>query len=361
MKNIFNAIKNFGAYSTLITTFVFFTFPSSSSYKLKGFEFGGGGGVTDSSSYSMEGVAGEVSGEQSSSTYKLNSGLAFVQQANVPDSPTLQNNGSWYNKLLLIVNTSNNPTDTKFAIAISTDDFVTTRYVQNDNTVGDTLGIEDYQTYANWGSGSGESIIGLTPNTTYKVRARALQGKYTETGWGPASTGTATSNVSLSFDIDIGSSSNANTNAPYSLSMGELTLGGVTTPSDQIWIDIDTNAQLGAYVYVYDTYGGLKASNIGYTIASSTTDLASATQGYGIRAGSVSQSAGGPLAAVSPYTGTSDNVGIVNTTIREIFSTSSSSITAGRGSILIKAKTSNVTPSSRDYTDTITLVAAATF
>jgi hypothetical protein len=354
-------LKRLGSYSALFSVFVFFAFPVSTSYKLKSFEFGGGGGITDSGSYSMEGVVGEIAGAQTSGSYSVNSGLAFVQQTNTPDAPTLQNNGNWYNKLLLIINTSNNPSDTKYAVAISSDNFVTTQYVQSDNTVGNTLGIEDYQTYANWGSGTGEYIIGLNPAVTYKVKVKALQGKYTEGPWGPATSGVATSNVNISFDIDIGTTSSANTSAPYSVSMGELTLGGVTTASNQVWVDLDTNADLGAYVYVYDAYGGLKASNINYTIASASTDLGTATEGFGIRTGSVSETAGGPLTAISPYNGASDNVGIVNTTVREIFSTSSSSITGGRGSILIKAKTSNVTPSSSDYTDTLTLVAAATF
>ena len=44
-----------------------------------------------------------------------------------------------------------------------------------------------------------------------------------------------------------------------------------------------------------------------------------------------------------------------------ILTSTSAPITAGRASILLKAKASTLTPTAGDYTDTITMIASATF
>jgi hypothetical protein len=75
----------------------------------------------------------------------------------------------------------------------------------------------------------------------------------------------------------------------------------------------------------------------------------------------VTQSAGGPLAAVSPYAGTLENVGVINTSTQTILNSSANPITAGRASFLLKAITSTTTPAATDYAETITAVASATF
>ena len=73
------------------------------------------------------------------------------------------------------------------------------------------------------------------------------------------------------------------------------------------------------------------------------------------------KASGGPLSAASPYNTASDNVGVVDTTIRALYSSSNLPVTGGRASILIKAKPSNLTPASNDYTDTLTLIASGSF
>jgi hypothetical protein len=98
---------------------------------------------------------------------------------------TLVNSSNWYNKLLLTIGPEANPSDAKFAVAISTDNFVTTQYVKSDFTVTSTLSFTDYQTYAAWGSGSGVMVRGLTRSTVYTVKAKAYRGHYTESGYGP--------------------------------------------------------------------------------------------------------------------------------------------------------------------------------
>lgn len=92
-----------------------------------------------------------------------------------------------------------------------------------------------------------------------------------------------------------------------------------------------------------------------------SNDLSGVGEGFGLQGETVGQGSGGPLAKVSPYNGSGENVGIVNTTIRELFSTTSSPITNGRGSFLMKTKASTTAPASGDYTDTLTLIASSTF
>jgi hypothetical protein len=334
----------------------------SSSYKLKGYEFGGGGDANiESTSYSMEAILGESAGELESASYKTGSGLTFVQNANVPPAPLLVNSAQWYNKLKITINQdSGDPTDTKYAIAISNDNFVSdTRYVQDDNTVGTSLGSEDFQLYSDWGGASGSYIIGLERNTTYTVKVTAMQGKYTQSAFS-ATAQASTSDMILTFDIDV-SSTDTETAAPYAVTVGSLIPGSVTTATDKVWVDFATNADYGGYVYITGLNTGLKSSNVNYTISSATSNLSSLSEGYGVQSSSATQSTGGPIAAVPPYNGTSENVGVVDTTTREIYSSSSLPVTGGRSSFLIKAKSKTTTPSASDFTDTLTIVSSATF
>lgn len=345
---------------SLIPIFIFFVMPASTNYQLKGFEFGAGGGSLDSTTYSLDAILGQQDAASMSSTiYNVRGGLIFAQMSGVPPAPTLTNSSNWYNKLLLVINNTGNASDTKFAVAISDDNWVTTKWVQSDNTIGSTLGIEDYQTYANWGSGTGENIIGLTPNTTYWVRVKALQGEFSETGLGPQASAT-TSNPTLDFDIDV-SSSDTETAAPYTLAFGSLSAGSVNTATNKVWIDIATNGTAGAYVYISDSNAGLKSTALNYTIGAVSGDLASLGEGFGAQSSTDTESAGGPLLPVSPFNGTSENVGVINTTVRELYSTSGVPITGGRGSFVLKVKPSSITPASTDYADTLTIVASGTF
>ena len=334
-------------------------FPASTNYRLKSYDFGNGGAVADSPNYRMEGQSGEVGAQQaSSSSFGINSGLLFVQQANVPVAPVFQNTENWYDRLQFILNTSNNPTDATYAIAISKDNWVTTEYVKTDNTIGTSLTIANFQTYTAWGGGTGNYIIGLQANTTYQIKVKARQGTFTESGWGPVATA-STSSVTLSFDIDT-APTDQSTNPPYVVDFGALTPGSLATAQDKIWVSIDTNANSGAYIYIYDQYGGLRSQVEAYTISAQSVDLTGAAEGFGLQGDTATQTSGGPLALVAPYNGAGNNVGIVDTSFREVFSTTGPVI-GGRGSLLLKAKPSNLTPSASDYSDTLTFITSATF
>lgn len=336
--------------------FLIFVFPASTNYQLKDFGFGtGGAGNATSGSYALDAISGEQSaGKLSGASYNLGSGLIFTNQANVPPAPTFTNPSNYYNKLKIVIDTGSNPSDTKFAIAISTDNFVSdTRYVQSDDTVGATLGIEDYQTYTNWGGAGGTLIIGLVPSTTYKVKVKAWQGKFTETGYGPIATA-ATVSPQMTFDIDV--SAIDEDNIVSATGFGNLFAGTVTDSAEKIWVNFETNGESGGRVYVSGSNAGLQSAHASYLISAVTDNLTSANEGFGAQ----KYTATNGLTITTLYDTTGNSVGIIDTTIREIF-TASAPTTNGRGSFLLKAKSSAVTPAASDYTETLTVIASASF
>lgn len=338
---------------------MFAALPAGTTYKLQSYGMGSGGVANaTSSSYAMEAISGETSGLMTGTTYDAGAGLIPTQLANVPDAPTLQNNAFLYNKLRIIMNTGNNPSDATLAVAISTDDFVTTQYVQSDFTIGSALGIEDYQTYTAWGGATGVYIIGLSPNTTYKVASRAMQGKFTESKYSAIATA-ATINPALTFDLDT-AATDIESAAPYNVTFTDLLPATAVMSTQRIWIDFETNGETGGNLYMYGQNGGLTSVKASHTIPSATADLTVAGRGFGARTNSVTQSAGGPLDPVSPYDVGGGNVGIVDTSIRTIY-TSASPLSAGRASMRLGAKVTAITPSASDYTEILTIVAAANF
>lgn len=220
-----------------------FAVPTSLNYELMDYGFGGGGtGNSTSSHYSVLGIAGEVSGKSATSNYSADSGLVYLLQSNVPPAPALTNPGSNYDRLKFVINIGNNPGDAKFAVAISDDNFVTTRYVQNDGTVGISLGLDDWLTYAGWGGTSGTYITGLTQNTTYKIKVAAKQGNFTQTDFGPLAVQT-TSIPSLTFGI-----------SSDTLTFSNLNSGNNYTDSTKsTLLTTSTNAYNGYIIYGHDT------------------------------------------------------------------------------------------------------------
>lgn len=335
---------------------LFFVLPASTNYQLKDFGYGGGGtGNSTSSNYAIEGIVGEQNaGKLSGSTYDLGPGLQFTNQANVPPAPTFTNPSNYYNKLKIVLDTGDNSSDTKFVIAISTDSFVSdTRYVQNDDTVGATLGSEDYQTYINWGGAGGTLVIGLLPGTTYQVKVKAMQGKFTETGYGPTASA-ATVNPQMTFDIDVAAADVDN--SVSSIALGSLVASTVVDSTEKIWVDFITNGETGGRVYLYGSNAGLSSTRAAYTISAVTGNLTALTEGFGAQGSTATNG----LSEAMLYDQTGNTVGIVDTSIREIF-TIAAPTTNGRGSFLLKAKSSTVTPAAGDYTETLVVIASASF
>lgn len=333
---------------------VFFAaLPATTNYQLNSYGFGSGGTANSTTSnYALEGISGEISGQTATTaTYNVKPGFIETQQANVPKIASFTNgSGSYYNKLHFVIDQQGNPSDALYALQISTSsDFSTgVSYVKSDTTIGPTLTLSDYQTYAAWGGSSGSDIIGLTANTTYYLRAKATQGKYTESGWGP-SLSAATVNPSLSFSV-----------SPTSINMGNLNAGSVVDAPQTIDISFATNALSGGDVYINGKNTGLLSATRSSTIPSASGDLSSLSNGFGARVTAAGQSSGGPFSSVSPYNGSGNNVGITDTNIRKIFTTAAP-VTGGSGSVLLKAKANINDPAASDYTETVTMIAAASY
>lgn len=354
--------------------------PATTTYKLNSYGFGSGGTANSgTSTYSLEGISGELSGQTAAtSAYQTKPGFIETQQANVPKI-TVTNPSNYYDKLKAVIentlpNNPNNPTDALYAMQVCVGvDFNpvtlscsgTTMYVKSDHTLGATLAQADYQNYASWGGTSGTTIIGLASNTSYYIHAKAAQhlfnspigGRYTESGYGPSSNA-ATAGQQFSFclynDYGVGCGS-GNT-----ITFSNLAAGNVSSSPTNMGVDFATNANSGGKVYIYSANGGLKSARTGITINSATADLGSASSGFGGQIISVNQTSGGPFSKVSPYDGSANNVGILGTSVSEIL-TSSNPLVGGKAAIQLQAKPSTTTPEATDYTETLTVIAAAIF
>lgn len=329
--------------------------PSSTNYTLKTYDIGSGGGTSTSGNYGMQGGAGSQSGSaQSSTTYGIQSDGKGVMNVAVPPAPTLTNPSAYYDRLKLVLSTGSSPSDTKYLIAVSTDNFATTRYVQTDNSLGASQAITNYQTYSAWGGSSGFLIVGLSASTTYQVKVKALQGKYTGSAFSPvASASTVAPSVSFSLTTTLTST------PPFTVGFG-LTSGSVVNGNANALIGLTSNANNGGAVYVHDTNSGLYSTLANTTISSVSADLSSTSSGYGAQVASVGQTSGGPMAAQSPFNGSGSIVGGLTTSLQHLVTTTSP-VTGGTATLFLKAKVAALTPSASDYADTVTLIAAMNF
>lgn len=331
--------------------------PSSSNYILRNYDWGSGGTSSSSSSnYKLNGVSGSQTGNlQSSTNYNNASGPQNVQNANIPAAPTVTNPTSYYDRLKVVLNVGTDPTDTKYLIAVSSDNFATTYYVQTDNSIGTGVSLTNYQTYSAWGGASGFTMLGLLPSTTYKVKVKALQGNFTGSDYGPtASAATVAPSLTLSLTTTLTAT------PPFAVNFASLTSGSVVNGGADAVLGITSNAVSGGTIYVQSTNAGLKSNLTGTTVSSATADLTSAASGFGAQVVSTSQTSGGPLTSVSPFNGTSNNVGGFTTTLQNLLSTTGP-ITTGSATVRLMAKVDAITPSATDYSDTLTFVAAMSY
>ena len=336
-----------------LTLGLFAASPTSTNYTLKSYDFGNGGGSGSSTNYKLNVSTGAQSTTtQTSTTYSVNSGELPTQNANVPPAASFTNPSSEYNRLKLVINTGNNPTDTKYLVAISTDAFASiTNYVQTDNTIGSANGVAVYQTYAAWGGASGVWVVGLVPSTTYTVKVRALQGNFSGSAYSPTAS-VATVSPSLTFSV----ATSLTGIPPYAITFTSLPSGVVTSGDATANLGLTTNAMSGGTVYVKSS-GGLTSASASFTITSASADLSVATSGYGALVSTLGQVSGGPLTSASPYNGASNNVGALTTSLTLILTTAAP-ITTGTSTVTFKAKVDSITPSAADYSDAITFVAA---
>lgn len=330
-----------------LTSLIFASFGQSSTLELQSFSVGPGATNTSTSStYSLQGSTGEqTNGTITSTTYTNGNGSINTEQINVPLAPTLSNGGGTYtNELNMIINTNGNPSDTTYAVAVSTDNFATVNYV---GVSGALQSSQYYQSYTAWGGGSGSFITGLTSSTTYEVKVAALEGEFTNTNFGPYSS-QATGASFTTFSV-----------SPNSLSLGSLLPGSIET-SGNLTLGFSTSGATGGSVYVSGTANQLHSVTVSSTISSYSGNLTTPTQGFGLQVTSATQSTGGPLGSVSPYNVTGTTVGSESIVPAQILTTAAA-LSGGSSIVVIKAKASNITPAALDYSETLTFIAAASF
>ncbi len=365
----------------------------STNYIIKDLTVGSGGGEDESSSnYRLVQSIGDNLNDDrfDSSNYKLGIGTPLNWMATAPsivcfetttDGSTscsdadvnpdgmvmLCGDGGCYDKARFELNSENNPSDTLYSIQITTDsgwsswDYIdgATFMVENSSNHD----INDYLTETSWeGTVSSFNVLGLSCGTTYYLRATALHGDFTESDPGPDSSAT-TSYPQITFDIDIANigGSGSETSSPYSIDLGQISIGSVTTATDLIWLDLGSNASGGAVISVLDNYTGLYSPTTSYTISSSDSDLDSASEGYGLQEYSSTVTYLGPLSVESAFGNGGNTVGGISTTPANIYNTSSKPIYGGRSSLYVKAKASNNAEAASDYEDEITFRVVGTY
>jgi hypothetical protein len=339
---------------------VFFAaLPTTTNYSLQSYGFGSGGTQNSSTgSYSLEGITGEVSSQaDNTATYTLKPGYIQDQQANMP-SVTMTNPSNYYDKLHFVIDAQGNPSDALYALRIQTTSTTcssptATYYVKSDLTIGASLTVSDYQNYSTWGGAGGANIIGLSPNTTYCLSAKATQGKFTESGYGPASSA-STVGQQITFCLY----TNANCAAgghSESLSL----LPGTVATSGNIGVDLSTNADAGGSVYIYSTGALTSTSHPGTPInsssAGSTANLGSAAKGYGAQINTAVS-----MSKITPFEQSNTIVGSLSTTVQKIL-TAAAPVNSTGNQIQLQAKSDNTIKTATDYTDTVTVIAAASF
>ncbi len=329
---------------TSVSVTLFAALSSSTNYNLNNYSIGPGGtNNSTSTTYSGQATVGvQSNATSSSSNYTSKNGSIGAQQLNIPGAPTLSLVSTTY--MTVKINTSNNPSDTVYSIAVSTNGFSTTSYMQADGTINSTA---VYQTYSAWGSGTGTVMVGLSSATTYSVKVDAKQGQFTNTAYSAVASAT-TITPSVTFSV-----------SPNTLSMSNLIPGSPVT-SPNISFSFATNAANGGSVYVSGQNGGLNSSTQSYTIAGYTGNLSGQSEGFGVQAGSASQSSGGPFTVASPYNGTGNTVGAETSTPTQMIY-SNAAITGGTANANVQAITSSGTPTSTDYQEVLTFLAAASF
>lgn len=141
--------------------------------------------------------------------------------------------------------------------------------------------------------------------------------------------------------------------------MPSLLTGTVVNSPLTIDITFATNALSGGDVYINGLNTGLFSSSKSNTITSATGDLSILTRGFGAQV-TTTGSTSGSFTSVSPYNGTSNNVGLTDTTIRRII-TATGPVVGGTGSISLKAKSAISDKAATDYTEILTMLASASF
>lgn len=364
----------------------------STNYKIVGAKTSSGGGLGDSTNYSLINSVGKISANPRvySTNYRLYLDPSFAFLA---AQPTIQcfetdTNGSTactsgppellaggmvaicggdgcYDKARFEISASSNPPDTLYGVQISTDNFISdTRYIDGSTFRPESsYDINDFRTEAVWET-EDFNIQGLSPNTTYYLRVSALHGDFTQSDNSIIAYATTVVG-SVEFDIDIAISTGTDTETapPYSITFTDSTAlipgASATTASTLVWLDINSSSIGGVSIIQNGKNGGLYSPTTTQTINSDTEDLdISLAEGFGLQSYYIDYySSGyfGELTAETNYTGSLNNVGVVSTTANKIYS-GDGPIKDGRVALYLKARAGTDKEAASDYGEEIYFV-----
>lgn len=287
----------------ILIFFVLFAIPSvviaqtmgSPTYNIENSILDGGGERSSSTNYrSMDSISNIESNTSSSTNFRNLSGFQPGAYPGVPGQPSLVNTGGvLYNALdFIIVPGPGQQSDTVYAIAISSDNFITTSFIQTDDTLGPN---EAWQSYTGWGGGAGERVVGLQPNTQYKIKVKASYGsgsnaEDTESGYSLEATA-STVGQTLSFAVAGVSSgtvvegeTTTVTSTATSIGYGLLTIGDGNPNIAAQTITVSTNAT-GGYTATVRQDQDLTSPNNDTIATVSGTNASPAAFGTGVTTG----------------------------------------------------------------------------
>lgn len=276
-----------------------------------------------------------------------------------------------YDRARFEIGNSNNPADTIYGVMISTDNFVSdVKYVDGNTFWPESISthnLSDLHTKEDW-ENPDFNLLGLQSSTTYYIKIFALHGDFTQSEAGPVASAT-TSSGAVFFDLDIEDSNgiSAETNPPYGISFtGAYSLIPGSTPTtaeDRIWMNATTNSQGGFAILTKGLNGGLKSNTTGQIIVSATTDLNTASDGFGIQSEYINQDTYpylGTISAMSDYSGTGNYVGIVGTSASKVYE-ADKPIFNGRMSVKVIAKPGANKTAAADYQESIYFILVPRF
>lgn len=256
-----------------------------------------------------------------------------------------------------------NPTDTLYAVQISTDNFVSDiRYIDGStNEPKSTVTLNDFRTKTAWETDT-FNILGLEENTQYYLRIIALHGDFTQTEEGPSDTAT-TAGATSSFDIDIADTGgvSAETDPPFNITFtGDNALlagAGTVVAENLIWLDAQTNGSGGFAIVQKGDNGGLYSSTLSSQINSITGDLDSLSEGFGLQSYYVDyeSSSIGDISVMTNYSGSNKNVGVVDTDWNKVYD-ADGPIIDGRMALYVMARAGADKQGATDYQETVTII-----
>lgn len=271
--------------------------------------------------------------------------------------------GGCYNKARFELTPNGNPSDTLYAIAISTDNFTNDiKYIDGTTFEPESASnhnINDFRTESYWET-EVFNIQGLIANTLYYIRISALSGDFTQSDYSIAAS-TTTGSGNIFFDIDIAPTSGitTETSSPYTISFtgnDDLMAGAAaTTAPNLVWLDISSNSEGGVAVVQFGKNGGLYSATTTQTILSANANLDTTTEGFGLQSYYIDNDTSsylGDLTAESNYAGSINTVGAVGTTANKIYD-GDGPIQNGRVAMYLKARASTSRTPATDYSEEI--------